>query len=746
MSEKYGQYEPIQDNNNNNNATHHVSLEHFPSPTSSPPSTITRNYQEYAASNPTSPQTSSKHISSRARSKSMDPLPDLSPSLTVNAQSPYHYTHFNRGSLEAQKEAMNYMFGTKKFKSHISKRKIEERSPQVQQLYKATPAKMEWSWSPGHTLGNILWLLVFGWLFFVIYAIVGLFLHLTFVGIPYGRMCWKLAEYFLWPFGKYLERLPSRPNAWWGDGILGSVGWRKSARQSGEHSPFLSDEKDDQPAIPLKDKVGYIFWITIAVPLLVMIHVISFMLCWLFVVFIPMAKVNREMIRLFGSNPLTLNVVKDYPRPGADILLYTNHAFNVFYYKYTVGGLNVVLVNLLPFVLLSIFFGYFLDDYIHPAITFACCLLSTIPLSYYNGMAIASLSAQTTFAVGALINASFGSMIELILYVVTIHGKMESVATSALTGALLGALLLIPGVSMILGGVRYKEQHFSPAVAGVSSILLIISVVGAFTPTIFYRLYGSFTMTCTAMTVSHNTTSPGGEIITSYGCHQSQPDLDNDPVYTGYARTLMFICAGILPVSYFVGLLFTLKTHRDILYEKPHGDAEEGEGNDEAETEEQSAEWSKLQCIIVLLGCTTMFALISQKLVQGIGPVVEVLGLSPSFLGVTLLAIIPSAAEYLNAVQFALYNNMPLALEIGASSAVQITLFQMPVLVFISAVMNHLSADNSFTLIFPLMDFYFIFFSVLILNLIYSNGKTNYFIGCALVVIYFIIISSFYFL
>ena len=117
---------------------------------------------------------------------------------------------------------------------------------------------------------------------------------------------------------------------------------------------------------------------------------------------------------------------------------------------------------------LSLVFGYFMGNRIHPVVIFGCSLLSTIPLSYYNGMAIASLSAQTSFAVGALINASFGSIIELILYVVSIRSKLEDVARAALTGALLGALLLIPGLSMIVGGIKYKEQKFNPAATGVS--------------------------------------------------------------------------------------------------------------------------------------------------------------------------------------------------------------------------------------------------------------------------------------
>jgi len=315
---------------------------------------------------------------------------------------------------------------------------------------------------------------------------------------------------------------------------------------------------------------------------------------------------------------------------------------------------------------------------------------------------------------------------------VAIKARLGEVARSALTGALLGSLLLIPGLSMIIGGLKYKQQRFNPAVAGVSSVLLVIAVVGAFSPTIFYVLYGNYELTCDSCA-----TDAFGHYKCEH-CQEREVNLDEDPVYIGEARNLMFICSAILPIAYIVGLCFTLKTHSHILHTKRDDEEEEGG--------EAVPEWSNRKSVVVLIICTAAFSLISEKLVETLEPVVDSLNLTRGFLGVTILAIIPSAAEYLNAVQFALNNNMPLAIEIGASAAVQITLFQMPVLVVISAVMNHMANENSFTLIFPMIDFYAIFFSVIILNLIYQNGKTNYFIGSALVIIYLIIVSEFYFL
>lgn len=90
-----------------------------------------------------------------------------------------------------------------------------------------------------------------------------------------------------------------------------------------------------------------------------------------------------------------------------------------------------------------------------------------------------SISVQSTFAVGAVLNATFGSIIELILYCSAItKGTLDQLVQSAVTGSLLTTMLLLPGVSMIFGGLKYKEQRFNATAAGVSSVLLIISVIG----------------------------------------------------------------------------------------------------------------------------------------------------------------------------------------------------------------------------------------------------------------------------
>ena len=129
--------------------------------------------------------------------------------------------------------------------------------------------------------------------------------------------------------------------------------------------------------------------------------------------------------------------------------------------------------------------------------TFTTALLSVIPLAYYIGMAVSSISAQSTFAVGAVLNATFGSMIELILYCGAIRrGTLDELVQSAVTGSLLATMLLLPGIAMVFGGLKYREQKVNKLAAGVSNVLLVIAIIGAFTPTIYYWAWGNYSMSC----------------------------------------------------------------------------------------------------------------------------------------------------------------------------------------------------------------------------------------------------------
>jgi Ca2+:H+ antiporter len=179
------------------------------------------------------------------------------------------------------------------------------------------------------------------------------------------------------------------------------------------------------------------------------------------------------------------------------------------YYKYTIGGVNIIFINLLPLIFFTI-----ADDFIFlPAVErmierghyptpfiafitsqsliFILSLASVIPLSYFIGMAVASISAQSSIGMGAVINATFGSIIEIILYSIALTQGKGRLVEGSIVGSILAGVLLMPGLSMCSGALKRKEQKFNAKSAGVTSTMLIMATIGTLTPTMFYQIYGS---------------------------------------------------------------------------------------------------------------------------------------------------------------------------------------------------------------------------------------------------------------
>jgi Ca2+:H+ antiporter len=127
-------------------------------------------------------------------------------------------------------------------------------------------------------------------------------------------------------------------------------------------------------------------------------------------------------------------------------------------------------------------------------------------------------------------------------------------------------MLLTPGLAIIFGGIKYKEQQFNPASTGISSTLLIISVIGVFSPTIYYLCFGSYTLDCGNCSTLNGT-------VSCQGCTYTEVDMLSDPVYEHGAKPLMYTSCIIMPIAYLIGMMFTLKTHSH-LFEDEVSEAE----------------------------------------------------------------------------------------------------------------------------------------------------------------------------
>ncbi|KAI9252827.1 Sodium/calcium exchanger protein-domain-containing protein [Phascolomyces articulosus] len=412
--------------------------------------------------------------------------------------------------------------------------------------------------------GNILWTLVFGWWLALVMLIIAIVLRLV---PPHGRKYWMvmsgLSFYLLWPFGRYVERV-----------VVEDIQDHDEEAEllipkQTKHKQTWKEWIVHVATSGLTGWVYYFFYLTLIGPLLF----IASTICWMCVITIPMAKLNYKLVRHLMQHPLTMRFhssptgVHPSGKPTV-ILLCTYQAIGFQYYKYTYEGVNIIFINLISLVLFVIFDEYvihhhFPDSFIaSPMMIFTLSLGSVIPLSYFIGMGISSVSAQTSMAVGSVINATFGSIIEIILYAIALMGGKSALVEGSLIGSILVGVLLLPGCAMVSGGIKKKEQKFNAKSAGVTSTMLIMALIGALSPTLFYQMFGSFELKCAGC--------PGDDKgFECSQCHYDQLEPANDPVYQNSVKPFMWICAIILPSAYIIGLVFSLHTHNDVVWKSP---------------------------------------------------------------------------------------------------------------------------------------------------------------------------------
>nr|XP_046234921.1 cation/H+ exchanger protein 1 isoform X3 [Scatophagus argus] len=704
--------------------------------------------------------------------------------------------------VEAHREANNYKFGFRKWKGNVTERPIEDRSDIIKELHSdLTVVKPREG--PVVTFGNIVYVFLFGWWISLFYFLICPVMFLTIFGAPYGKLCSKMALFFIWPFGKSVEKASDV-------GKQSFAGPPKCEvipeEKDSEDGKDLIRDKDSAPLlmsspvpveIPVPEpparkssthwcRVSTYVWLMLGYPVLAVVHCLACVLSWLLVFTIPIAKMNARTlttILLMAPERIQIHTLEKTHGCESKVILCCYHAFNVHYYKYTIQGINIFALNLLPLVLITLVIGYtdHEHNYISAETKFATAITSIIPLSYYIGMGIASISAQSNFAVGAVVNATFGSITEMTFYITALlrgHRAAtkcyEEIVKAALTGTLLGCILFIPGICMIIGGIKHREQRFNSRSAGVSSALLFISIGGVFAPTLFSKTFGDL--------VCESCTNVPGNVSVPFICKDCHYDMSqSDPhLILSQIEPLVYTVSVLLPSAYLIGLIFTLKTHSHIYdihvsdghaghaghahgqyahvgtsTSHPTGEVPTGhllEANScinasivatsqvVATAGHHVVHWSRWRALAVLIVATVLMACCADLSTDNIEPLLTHSSISQYFISVTVLAMVPELPEIVNGIQFALQNNISLSLEVGSCIAVQVCMIQIPLLILFNAFY-----DVGFLLVFSDIHLWASIFSVILVNYIFMDGKCDYFQGTALVVVYLILLALYFF-
>src|SRR5262245_39535009 len=121
---------------------------------------------------------------------------------------------------------------------------------------------------------------------------------------------------------------------------------------------------------------------------------------------------------------------------------------------------------------------------------FLTCCVGIIPLAGLMGEATESLAERFGPAVGGLLNATFGNAAELIIALMVLRRgpQMYPLVKASITGSIIGNILLVLGLAILVGGLRYKRQTFNRTGAGVGTSLLALACVGLIIPTLYYYL------------------------------------------------------------------------------------------------------------------------------------------------------------------------------------------------------------------------------------------------------------------
>jgi Ca2+:H+ antiporter len=334
---------------------------------------------------------------------------------------------------------------------------------------------------------------------------------------------------------------------------------------------------------------------------------------------------------------------------------------------------------------------------------FILAALGIVPMAGFIGQSTEVLAEHTGPRLGGLLNATLGNAAELIITIVAIREGLLELVKASITGSILGNILLVMGMSMLVGGLHNGIQRFDRQHASRNAILLMLAVIALLIPSI---LSGSI------------------------GPNSSQK-----------VEALSLGVAFVMIVLYALGILYSLKVQAGPLAARTSTELEVETPDLRKTVPSHHATWSLSDALILLAVSTVGVAFLSELLVGAVEPVVVELGISEFFLGVILIPIVGNVAEHLVSVKVAIENQMDLSVEIAIASSLQIALFVAPVLVFVSLLLG-----NPLQLIFNQFELLALIVGVLIAAVVSADGESNWLEGTELLAVYMILGLAFFLL
>jgi Ca2+:H+ antiporter len=322
---------------------------------------------------------------------------------------------------------------------------------------------------------------------------------------------------------------------------------------------------------------------------------------------------------------------------------------------------------------------------------FVLAVLAIVPLAALLSHATESVAARTGDAVGGLLNATLGNLTELVIAVTALGAGQYMLVKASIAGAIVTNTLFMLGASFLLGGLEHHVQEYNRVNARVQASLLFLATIALLVPS----------------AISH-------------------ADLTEGAAFT---RKLSLGLALLLMATYGLSMLFSLKTHRELFASAEH--AEPGE-----------APWPMGLALVTLAGVTVLVALVSEVFVESVQQAAAAFGMTPAFVGFIVVALVGGAAEMASAFSGARKDRLDLSVGIALGSASQIALFVAPALVLLSYLIGPAPMDLQFWPGAVVM----ILIATLTAALVTNGGRSTWFVGALLLMVYLIFAMTLYLL
>ena len=322
---------------------------------------------------------------------------------------------------------------------------------------------------------------------------------------------------------------------------------------------------------------------------------------------------------------------------------------------------------------------------------FVLSVVAIVPLAALLSHATESVAAKTGDAVGGLLNATLGNLTELVIALTALRAGQIMLVKASIAGAIVTNTLFMLGASFLLGGIKYHTQEYNRVAARLQAGLLFLATIGLLVPSAIAEA-----------------DSTAGSAFTS---------------------KLSVGLAILLIVAYGLGMLFSLKTHREFF-------------GSVTQSEEEEEPWPIGTALATLAGVTVLIAVVSEIFVESVQEAAVAFGMTPAFVGFIVVALVGAAAEMASAFSGARKNRLDLSVGIALGSASQIALFVAPVLVLLSYFIGPAPMDLRFWPGAVVM----MLISALTASLVTNSGRSAWFVGVLVLMVYLIFALTLYLL